>query len=153
MVPGVVADRIVLYRGADVAATLMGFEAYPTGLSMTLHVTGRGPFWNIAIPVHGHQPGPLLRFGMAMSDGRRATFDGWRRPPPMWDDTPDMVLLPRGGGGGSDRPWQMRFWLWPLPPPGDLTFAVEWASGDIPESVVTVDSAPFRDAAGEAFTL
>ena len=57
------------------------------------------------------------------------------------------------GGSGSDGTWSQSYWLWPLPPAGDLTFVCEWPALDIPESRASVDTAPIREAATQAITL
>ncbi|MGO8906438.1 MAG: hypothetical protein ACLQMH_12565 [Solirubrobacteraceae bacterium] len=30
-----------------------------------------------------------------------------------------------GGGGGDGRNWKQTIWIWPLPPPGRLTFVCQ----------------------------
>ncbi len=57
------------------------------------------------------------------------------------------------GGGGGERAWDMRFWLWPLPPPGLLAFVAEWPLGGIALTRVEVDADPIVQAAAEAETL
>jgi hypothetical protein len=96
----------------------------------------------------------VLRFGIAFADGRKATvFDRH----PWWGDpetrvTPDIVLMQRGGGGGGVS-WDFRFWAWPLPPEGPLSFVTEWPAEGIPLTKVDVDSAVVRDASTRAEAL
>ena len=47
----------------------------------------------------------------------------------------------------------MSFWLWPLPPPGPLTWVGEWPDRNIPESSVEVDATVLEAAASEAEQL
>jgi hypothetical protein len=43
--------------------------------------------------------------------------------------------------------------VWPLPPPGTLTFGVEWLARGIDLTLHEIDAALVRDAAGRARTL
>jgi hypothetical protein len=61
-------------------------------------------------------------------------------------------LTSRGGGGGSDH-FAMRFWCFPLPPPGPMHVYVEWADADIAETMVTLDATSIINAAPNAVTL
>jgi hypothetical protein len=44
-------------------------------------------------------------------------------------------------------------WLWPLPPPGRMTFAFAWAEQGVRETTVDVDAAPLAEAAARTRTL
>ncbi len=57
------------------------------------------------------------------------------------------------GGGGGGRRYDMGYWVWPLPPPGPVTFVCEWPAYGIPENHVVVEGALFLAAAGRAITL
>ena len=71
---------------------------------------------------------------------------------PERPETPDIVLMQRGGGGGGAS-WDFRFWAWPLPPDGPLEFVAEWPSEGIELTRAEVDSAVVREAAARAVTL
>jgi hypothetical protein len=47
----------------------------------------------------------------------------------------------------------MRYWVWPLPPPGPLTFVVEWPAHGIAESRAELDTQPILDAAARAIQV
>ena len=47
----------------------------------------------------------------------------------------------------------MSFWLWPLPPPGPLTWVGQWPDRNLSESVVEVDATILEAAASEAEQL
>jgi len=47
----------------------------------------------------------------------------------------------------------MRFWLWPLPPPGPLAFVCEWPKKGIGERRVDIDASVVLDAAARAEPL
>jgi hypothetical protein len=61
-------------------------------------------------------------------------------------------MFPLGGGGGGGR-WSHANWVWPLPPPGPLTFVCEWPGLDIPLTRVAMDAERIRDAGGRAELL
>jgi hypothetical protein len=44
-------------------------------------------------------------------------------------------------------------WVWPLPPPGPLVFACEWAAFGIPEARASTDAQPILDAAQHSVRL
>lgn len=112
----------------------------------TRHRRRRGEPW---------PPPEVLRFGVAWPDGRRATTvddRGWPHGP-GGPEQPDGPLLSHRGGGGGGGNWSSSLWLWPLPPPGTIDFVCEWPSEQLPETRVTVDTAPLLEAATRAETL
>ena len=159
--------RLVLARNDNVALAITEATAYPNGVEFNLALRVRtfsrearralmhgGPF-------HGHFfrgddptdgiPPELLRLGVQLADGRKATTLDTHQ----WGHEAEPagpVLMQRGGGGG-ERSWDMRFWLWPLPPPGPLTFVTEWPLGGIAETRVETDAGPILDASAQAETL
>jgi hypothetical protein len=99
--------------------------------------------------LHRHDrldPEAGMRFGVEFADGRRA-LDGppWRGP--EQNPEQDRPVLRQGGGGGNDSQYRTRYWIWPLPPPGALTFACRWIERDIPLSRHTLPAEPILDAA------
>jgi hypothetical protein len=152
--------RLVLARTEDVAVAVVDATAYPTGLEFRIAVRRRGGEANAMeeppFPFHprlrGREiPPELLRFGVQFSDGRKATSLG--RFPRRPDEEPsDPVLLPRGGGGGGGQ-WDFGCWLYPLPPPGSLTFVCEWPSEGIELTRVEIDASLVLDVAERAEVL
>ena len=151
--PRAVAIDLLVARGDDIAVWVAEALAYPTGVAFGLVIVRRyGPS-----PERRHRPwfippgepdGP--RFAIGFADGRRTAIG---RPFAHGDDrTPDIVLS-HNGGGGSDRRWTGRMWLWPLPPAGPLTLAFIWPELKVPETTVEIDSTPIRDAAAQAVEL
>jgi hypothetical protein len=67
-------------------------------------------------------PPELLRLGVQLADGRKATTLASHRHLYGAGGEPEGPVLVHRGGGGGDRAWDQRFWLWPLPPPGPLAF-------------------------------
>lgn len=88
----------------------------------------------------------------------RAEDRGHRPANPLGVPTDDdgiplqPVLLPRGGGGSGDR-FAMRFWCFPLPPPGPMTIHADWPDQGFEEVTVSFDADRIRAAADDAVTL
>jgi len=47
----------------------------------------------------------------------------------------------------------MSYWLWPLPPPGPLTWVASWAEVGSTETTVEVDASVLEEAAASAEQL
>jgi hypothetical protein len=152
VMPAAVPLDSVLARGDGVAVWVADALVYTTGLQLTVVWVRRD-----RLPAHMlHRPlfmqaqdpdGP--RFGVGFADGRKATLGhpvGHRRDRPA-------IVLAHGGGGGSDRRWSGRMWLWPLPPPGPLTLAFAWPALGIPERTIDLASQPIIAAAARAVEL
>lgn len=167
VLPGDVGLSLVLGRSGDAVVWMHSVLAYPQGVHFSLVVRTRephefDPFDPIGPPfgigrLGGRSPDPerILKVGVELSNGRRATnLD----PFPLEgghdvDEMPDRPVLMGGGGGGGMGTWDMVQWLWPLPPPGPLTFACEWPAKGIPLVRHELDAGMFRAAAERAETL
>jgi hypothetical protein len=159
--------RLVLARNDNVVFAITDATAYPNGVefSLTLRVRSLsgdarralmhgGPFHHRSFPGDDSSEGippEVLRFGVQLADGGRATTLDTR--PWRLETAPAGPVLMQRGGSGGDRNWDMRFWLWPLPPPGPLVFVVEWPLGAIPETRVEIDAGPIVEASTHAETL
>jgi hypothetical protein len=164
VIPGVAALELVLAHTGRTAVWISDADAYPNGAIIKVGLRGRGP----ARPdVESRARG--WRFGLQFSDGRKLSAYGlgafarlggvraWssatataRNPR---EARPDAPLLVGRGGGGSLNSWRQEYWLWPLPPPGDLLVACEWPEIGLELSTATVNAAVFRDAARRAQEL
>jgi len=154
--------RLVLARNKEVAVAVGGVTAYSTGIALTLAVRSRrnmiediyedpfgSPFGHLMRHRRhgGDLPPEILRFGVQFSDGRKATTMGEALPRAGSDgEEPAGPVLTPGGGGGGGGDYESDFWLWPLPPPGPVTFAVEWPAREIELSKQQVDASVFIDA-------
>lgn len=145
---GFVPLRIVLVRNARLLITLGPMEAYPTGVSIELQVTSRQPrhFGGREDDDGG------MQVGVAYGDGSKWQGFGERWPSPG-EKSPPSPMMWSMGGGGSDRHFSYRYWLWPLPPPGPVTFALTWPERGVEETTIEIDSGVFRAAAEEAQKL
>lgn len=161
---GVVAEDLLLARTDQAAIAITGLLAYRTGFEFVLSAVLRredrrgrifGPgahhYWS-GRDNDEPLPAEFLRFGLQFADGSVATnLD--RRPFVPPDSQPaGPVLLADGGGGGSRR-YDMRYWVWPLPPPGRVAFVCEWPVYTIPESRADIDAQLIMDAAARAIQL
>jgi hypothetical protein len=102
--------------------------------------------------IHGGPvPAEKLRFGVRFADGRAAT--NLARRPDWRSDEPGGPVLMEMGGGSDGRRVDLRLWVWPLPPPGPVTFACEWPAFGVPESTADLDAAVILDAAARSVDL
>jgi hypothetical protein len=164
-VPALLTEQVVLAHTDRVAVVVGEFAVYPTGLTFSVLTVPRrySPREWAGLDFHGYAPGvtesgelapELLRYGIEFSDGRRATsLDTLRRREEDRDVAPASPLMrPMGSGGGGGR-WEHRYWLWPIPPPGQLAFVCEWPALQIPLTRATLDAEVIRDAARHAVVL
>jgi hypothetical protein len=163
VVPGVVPVEKVLARSPDAVVAVVGSLAYPMGFEFSVGAVlriGRQHRPMVGLGVH-HWPGqdsdePLpdefLRVGVRFSDGRVATNVDRRAFGPSESAPTGPMLMPGGGGGGTRR-YDMTYWVWPLPPPGPLTFVCEWPAFAIPESHVDIEAQLILDAAVRAIQV
>jgi hypothetical protein len=157
--------RLVLARSPEAAVLVQHLSAYPKGVTFDVSIhRRRAPEDPTVDPMHrfhmwqhtsrgGQLPPELLRFGVQLADGSKATTLGPHPFAAGRDQTPDGPVLMQHGGGGGGLTYTMGFWLWPLPPAGALGFVVEWPSEGIDETRIEIDSASIREAANEAETL
>src|SRR6266542_2635382 len=132
---GVVAKELLLARTDHAAIAITGLLAYRTGFEFILSA--------------------VLR----REDRRGRMFDpGLLHWPGRHDEPLPAEFLRLGvqfpdGGGGGGRRYDMRYWVWPLPPPGPVAFVCQWPAHDIPESRVEIDARLILDAAARAIGL
>ena len=156
--------RIVLARTDNVAVVVEGATAYPNGIQLRIDVRRRPtpgdedgePFFPLGHPgsrQRGHTgelPPELLRVGIELADGPKATT---LDPHPFMlgpDATPEGPLLTQNGGHGGGSVWRLEFWLRLQPPPGPLVFACEWPSEGVELTRIKVDASAAIEAASRA---
>jgi hypothetical protein len=152
--PGSLAEDAVIAVSDEAAVMLRGFACYPSGFAFELAVTTRYEISDFEDPLHGdpfglwgRRPDGAGRFGVAFSDGRRATLE---RPRSMPEPAAAPISIVPGGGGGGAGYYASGLFVQPLPPPGPVTFAVEWKSAGIEETLHTIDGELFIEAAKRA---
>ena len=166
LLPGIVGLELVLVQTDRQVVWIGEAEVYPEGVLLAVSLNGRQG------AREGVERGPgTWRFGVQFSDGRKATSAGLgifgrqgvtgvvassgtgfaqrlgESPPP------DGPLLSARGGRGNRQAWAQQYWLWPLPPPGELVIACEWPDLEIEFTTATVPADPLREAAKRARPL
>lgn len=169
VVPGAVPISVVVGRTADTAVFVRAMSAYPTGLELSVVVVLRPPYqeqryqevldgaaspgltYGQILPHGGFEDVP---FGVKLADGTSAvSYDMSRGLPSGSQAGMGPVLRSHGGWSRDETRIEMRYWLWPLPPSGPLTFVTEFRSRGLAESEVTVDADVVRRAAAQAQVL
>jgi hypothetical protein len=158
MLGGAVAAEIILARGDEAVVGVSGLTAYPNGFTFTVTAVlrredRRGRGFHLAFHsdfTDGAEP-EFLRLGVQFADGGTATNLGGYPDFSATDRTGPLLMHDSGGGGG--RRYDMNYWVWPLPPPGPVTFVCEWPAKAIAESRAEVDAQVIRDAAARALPL
>jgi hypothetical protein len=152
--------ELMLVREPKIAVVLAGIGACPDGFEAELAVFVaedlqdelHGGLFGPAPWRHGRgervDPARALRFGVQYADGSKAELE--RRH--GRDERPKGPVICPGGGRGDQGEWHQRLWFWPLPPPGTITFALEWQAQGIELRLHELDAAPIREAAPRALT-
>ena len=161
MLGELVRDRLVVYRGSELAVTLEHLRAYPEGFEFRLCVRSRHALSGFAFPgvmgIHAvglvSVPGrqmlvvdQQLQIGLGFADGTRVTNLSPLVGVGMGDPPPKPLLVQQGASGIGGR-WDQRYWVWGLPPEGPLAVVVAWAGHGIPETQVDLDAGAIRAAA------
>jgi hypothetical protein len=163
VVPGIVPLELLLVNIAQHVVWIAQAEVYPAGVALMVALHGREP----APP--GLESGVgTWRFGVQFSGGRKATAFGLGLVRPgrgessstttpvavrPGDPPPGGPLLRSHGGGGSRSVYRQGYWLWPLPPPGELVIACEWPNAGVEFTTATISADLLRNVAGRAKEL
>lgn len=155
VLPGLSTQRAVVFRTAEVLLAADGFSAYPNGILFSLALWERdGESDKLDFPWEPHSTpsgvlsGEFLRFGIEFGDGTKWTNLNWSLPDEESEPTGPVVFDQGGKGGGAS--WESTYWVWPLPPPGDLTLVAEWPIHGIEETRVILDADELRERAAES---
>lgn len=163
--PGVVALEMILARSERAAVAITRLGAYPTGfeLDLLVLVNRRGEERELDPMLFGHHlrhrrrgrdagvpVDDQLRFGVQFADGSKATnLDPWD----FARDEPAPPVLRTGGGGGGGDHWRQDIWIWPLPPPGQLSFVCEWPAAGIELTRVDIEGQLVLEAAARSIKI
>jgi hypothetical protein len=168
-IAGVVPVELVLARSEEAAVSITRIAAYSVGFEFDAELVTRKPTQGDHFELmydpdrpSGELPPELVRLGVAFADGRRTTSlgspsggstmtallatDEDESPP----DPAHDILMTAGRGGGSPRHSTSTYWVWPLPPPGPVTFACEWPEFGIDEATAELDAALVIEAAARS---
>ncbi len=133
---------------------MSGCGGLPSSQQFTVHARvhhgqlpwGTSPLDPSADPRTDWDPDLALRLGVLYADGRRART-GTFRPRPVDDGDDDQYLVLRETGtGGTERQWDGRFWVHPLPPDGPVTFVASWLLHEVAETRADLDSSVIHEA-------
>jgi hypothetical protein len=159
VLPGRSTTVATLFRTEAAALVLCCVDVYPSGLEFSLRLltskadrrSHNGPL-DLGNFGRSEPSANSVRLGVEFSDGR--CWSSTSTPPNFSTSAEgsDIVLMSQGGGGGG-RFWEFRFWLWPLPPDGPLTFHTEWPAKGIPESSTVIDASELQSLARLAITI
>lgn len=160
VIPGLAPAGLFLVRGDEMAVAVSSVHAYSNGFEFTVHarlrheqfVWGKSPLNSFADPRTRQEPERALRLGVLYADGRRARSSSYR-PIPADDGDGEHLVLSEVGTGGTERQWDGRFWVHPLPPGGPVTFVVSWLLYGVAEGRAELDSSVILEAVGRAVIL
>ncbi len=160
VMPGLAPVGLLLARTDEVALAVGNVLGYPNGFEFTVNarlrheqfVWGKSPLDPLADARTGPEPGLALRLGVRYADGRAARTSS-HRPIPVSEADGDHLVLREVGTGGTDRQWDARLWIHPLPPDGPVTFVVSWLLYGVAETRAELDSAVILEAAERATIL
>lgn len=152
--------QLLLARSDEFAILVHGGLAYASGFSFSFALRRRGSDDDDDDPIHrwhevprdGVIPAEALRFGIEFADGAKATVFDQHRLFATRERPPAPTLVQRGGSGNG-RGWDIDFWVWPLPPPGPLTFVCEWPLHRLALRRNEIDAAIILEAAPNARIL
>ena len=134
--------------------------SYSSGFQLSIAIRRRQSPEPAVFPVRGYPPEPVEmrpRISIRFADGRENATAGHVPSAEMMaffkslhegkepGEPPGPVIGPTGGGGGGTR-WDMNYWVWPLPPDGQLTLSCEWEGGEIPSGSAELDGSAIRRA-------
>jgi hypothetical protein len=170
----VVGLERVVARSANVVIVLPTIRAFRTGCRFDVEVVGRqgtllaDEWWTLlmsgpTLPRESREGGrlsdKLLRLGVRYASGAKATTlepdKAARSQPAEPPAGPVLSWVPGGSGGGRHAGGDYMFhhfglWLWPLPSPERIDFAVEWPFGGIDLTMIDIDGAAIVSAAERA---
>jgi hypothetical protein len=150
--PGAVCERVMLAQQGDVSVFLSGVDVYSTGIDFDLVALLGGDQGGVDVMLWGSTAEPADRSVLAVeyADGRRVSSDD------VWQDAEPPVsalhLAVESASGGPPRA-SMHCFLWPLPPPGVITFRFQWPGQGLVERTTRIDAAVILDAAARSQRL
>ena len=155
VLPAPFGDRLLVGRSEQAVIAVFGAQACATGFGVEIFAKWRKPGRPEAVRYgfsFDSRPGSdPLRFEIHFADGRVA--GGSDRAWDLADPDPGVPRLSPQHGAGSNREWVQRLWVWPLPPPGPVTFVCAWPALEIPETKAVVDAGAILKAAAGATAL
>ena len=150
----VLSLNLELARTSDVAVAIPELVAYSTGSWFTVAIRHRLPVHRgtgSTLPFHPAEEPGGIRLGLQFADGSKATTQSPPPRSPVEKPPAPPFLMMRSAGGG--RRFDAHFWLWPLPPPGQLAFVVDWRAQGLALTKREMDAQSILDAAARVEQL
>ncbi len=147
--PGVVALELLLVHNDRMAVWIPTADAYPTGVLLRVDLRGRQR------PHVGVEAGAgIWRFTVEFADGQKATTFGLEATMESPSDVrPSGPQLRNHGGLFGITFYRQDYWLWPLPPAGELLIACEWPNVGLEPTTTRISADQLRDAAARSREL
>jgi hypothetical protein len=153
--PGIVPiGSLVFERSEQAAIAITGMSAYTNGFefALTRLIRPGAPGWDGGVvpgaPKDWRPVDRAAEISLQLSDGTIVISDR-----PHNSSEPTGPILRPGGGGGTSHYQLLRWWAWPLPPPGPLEFITRWPTFGIGETRVSIDAQLILDTARRSVRL
>jgi hypothetical protein len=141
----------------DALLVIREAEVYPEGILCSFHARLRSDAFEHKDAPNSRPKYPGLaingglRLSAQMADGRRTSALG--RASRDDDGAPSEPVLRMQGGSGSLLEYKIRMWLWPLPPPGLLTWSVAWPQCGVQETDTVIEISDINVIASQAHPI
>jgi hypothetical protein len=155
VLPAPFGGRLLVGKSEQAVVAVFGAQACATGFGVEIlakwRKTGRPEPVRHGLYFDSRRGPDALRFQIRFPDGRVAKAANREQNPS--DPDPGFPRLSPQHGAGSNGEWVERMWVWPLPPPGPMTFVCSWPVLGIPEIRAIVDAGEILTAAAGATVL
>jgi hypothetical protein len=145
--PRVAVSGLMLAQTEAVAVAVTAIWAFKAGFEFWISAL----FRQEGVALERRRGEQALHIGVQFADGRKVGNAG-SVPSPAGSVADGLILSPLSLGGGL---WQKSrtYWVWPLPPPGPLTFVCKWTGLGIAEQRAVTDGGLILDAARLSYQL
>jgi len=147
---------VLAHTPTDVVLALDDIVAYPYGFSFTLvarRKLGRkyDDWWEAVADERRRLETEGLQLAVEFSDGTKVEASST----PAWLETAPPIGRSLARIRGWADPWSLaiRYWVWPLPPPGPITVSVEWLRAGVGPSRVVIEGDAVKLAAERTVAL
>jgi hypothetical protein len=151
VLPVLSAQQAVLLKSKKFALIVDQLLVYPNGVQFRILLHHRQPDLARESPVRWPFGGPdAVHYGCELGDGTKwSNSDPSLRP----DTEIDGPVVSGGAGAGGMWTSSASHWIWPLPPPGKITFVAEWPSQRLSRQSAEIDADELRDLSASAEVL
>jgi hypothetical protein len=170
-IPGVAAIECVIAQNRQTAVYVTSVAGYPFGFEINLMIvcsadnTASDSFllgsaeWLQKTQGGDHEQGgepegspEVFRFGLRFADGTMVSNAELGRGLSNrgGDGRPTAGRMRLLDGHGSDGKYEIRYWVCPIPPVGQLVLECEWPAASLERTQVEIDAKAIRDASARA---